>query len=148
LGGIYTIGSATLNSSGAATLTKSNLNADLYPLVATYKGDANNQSSASPVVNQSVLRTTSAAALTASPNPSTVGQAVTFTAKITSPTIMPTGPVTFTLGKTTLGTAQLSNGKAIFTTSSLPTGPNAVKVTYNGDSNIAASSAVMTQVVQ
>jgi hypothetical protein len=38
----YTIGSATLNSSGVATLVKSNLNADFYPLKAVYVGDANN----------------------------------------------------------------------------------------------------------
>jgi hypothetical protein len=45
---------------------------------------------------------TSAATLTSSPNPSTQGQAVTFTATISSPTVMPTGPVTFTSGKTVL----------------------------------------------
>jgi hypothetical protein len=50
-------------------------------------------------------------------------------------------------GTTVLGTAQLSIGKAIFKTSTLPAGSNAVKVTYNGNSNIAGSSAVVTQVV-
>src|SRR3984957_18644486 len=34
----HTIGSATLNSSGVATLTRSNLNADTYPLTAVYLG--------------------------------------------------------------------------------------------------------------
>jgi uncharacterized protein (DUF2141 family) len=147
-GGIHSIGSATLNSSGVATLTRSNLNADPYPLTAGYSGDVNNLSSTSPVVNQLVLQTTSAPAITASPNPSTVGQAVTFSAKITSPTVMPTGPVTFTAGKTVLGTAQLSSGKASFTTSSLPAGSTVVTVTYNGNSNIAKSAASVTQVVK
>jgi uncharacterized repeat protein (TIGR03803 family) len=147
-GGMYSIGTATLNSSGVATLTKSNLNADPYPLTAVYRGDANNLSSSSPVVNQLVLETTSAATITASPNPSTLGQAVTFSAKITSPTATPTGPVTFTAGKTVLGTGQLSGGKATFTTASLPAGSRVVTVTYNGDSNIAKSTASVTQVVK
>src|SRR5205807_2799321 len=60
-GGIHIIGSATLNASGVATLTKSNLNADPYPLTAVYGGDVNNLGSTSPVVNQVVLETTSAA---------------------------------------------------------------------------------------
>jgi hypothetical protein len=147
-GGLYTIGSAKLNASGVATLTRSNLNADSYPLTATYNGDANNLGSSSPILNQVINQATSSATLTSSPNPSTQGQAVTFTAKITSPTVVPTGPVTFTAGKTTLGTVQLSNGKAVFTTSTLAVGSTTVTATYPGDSNIASSSAAVTQTVQ
>jgi hypothetical protein len=95
-----------------------------------------------------VVQTTSAAALTSSVNPSKVGQAITFTAKITSPTVIASGPVTFKAGTTVLGMAQLSSGKAIFTTSTLPAGPVVVKVTYNGNSNIKGSSASVTQTVQ
>jgi hypothetical protein len=143
----FTIGSATLDSNGVATLTKSNLSADVYPLIAVYGGDANNPPSAS-AVNQVVLEATSTATLTSSPNPSTQGQAVTFSAKITSPTVTPRGPVTFSAGKTVLGTAQLSAGKATLTTSSLPAGTSTVTVTYQGDSNIAKSTASVSQVVQ
>jgi hypothetical protein len=144
---VYSIGSATLNSSGVATLTKSTLNVYTYPLTATYSGDTNNLGSASPVVNQVVQQTTSAATLTSSPNPSTSGQSVTFTAKITSPTVTPTGPVTFTAGNTVLGTAQLSGGKALFTTSTLAVGSTTVTATYAGSSNISGSSASVVQVV-
>jgi hypothetical protein len=144
----HTIGSATLNSSGVATLTKSNLNADAYPLTAVYAGDAVNLGSTSAVLNQVVLETTSKAMLTSSPNPSTQGQAVTFTAKITSPTVIPTGPVTFTAGTTVLGTAQLRGGKAKLVISSLPVGSTKVTVKYSGDSNIAKSSASVIQTVQ
>jgi len=144
---IYTIGSATLNSSGVATLTKSNLNADTYPLTAVYVGDASNLGSTSSVVSQVVTQATSSAMLTSSPNPSTSGQLVTFTAAITSPTAKPIGPVTFAVGKTVLGTAQLSGGKAKFTTSTLAVGTTTVTATYAGDSNIAKSSASVTQTV-
>jgi hypothetical protein len=144
----HTIGSATLNSSGVATLTRSNLNAATYPLTAVYPGDAANLGSTSAVLNQVVLQTTSKARLTSSPNPSTQGQAVTFTATITSPTVIPTGPVTFTAGTTVLGTAQLGGGKAKLVISSLPVGSTKVTVKYNGDSNIAKSSASVLQTVQ
>ena len=143
----YTIGTATLNSSGVATLTRSNLNAYLYPLTAVYKGDANNPGSTSAVLNQIVTQTTSAATITSSLNPSTLGQAVTFTATITSPTVTPTGPVTFTAGNTVLGTTQLAGGKAKLTTSTLAVGSTKVKATYYGNSNISKSSASVTQTV-
>jgi len=145
---IYTVGSATLNSSGVATFTRSNLNADTFPLTAVYVGDANNVGSTSAVLNQVVRQTTSSASLTSSPNPSMQGQAVTFTAKISSPTVIPKGPVTFTAGKTVLGTAQLSGGKATLTISSLAVGSTKVTATFNGDSDIAKSSASVTQTVR
>jgi len=144
----YTIGSATLNSFGVATFTRANLNADIYPLTAVYAGDSVNLGSTSGLLNQVVLQTTSSATLTSSPNPSAPGQAATFTATISSPTVIPTGPVTFTAGKTVLGTAQLGGGKAKLTISSLPVGATKVTATYYGNSNIAKSSASVTQTVQ
>jgi Big-like domain-containing protein/VCBS repeat protein len=146
--GTFTVGTAALSASGIATLSKSNLDAGPYPLTAVYKGDANNASSASAVLNQTVQQAKTVATITSSVNPSTVGQAVTFTARITSTTVLPAGPVTFTAGTAVLGTVQLRGGKATFTTSSLAAGSNAIKVTYQGNSNIARSSAVVTQVVQ
>ena len=119
-----------------------------YPLVAVYPGDAFNLGSTSAVLLQDVLQTKTAATITSSLNPSKQGQPVTFTAKITSPTVMPTGPVTFSIGYTNLGTAQLSGGIAKFTTSALPVGSSRVKVTYYGNSNIAKSSASILQTVQ
>jgi hypothetical protein len=65
-----------------------------------------------------------------------------------SPTFIPTGPVTFTAGKTVLGTAELSGGKAKLTTSTLAVGSTTVTATYSGDSNVAGSSASVTQTVQ
>jgi hypothetical protein len=146
--GTTRFGASTPNISGVATLTISNLNAGSNPLTAVYQSDANNAASTSAVLNQVVEQTKSSATITSSPNPSTVGQAVTFTAKVTSPTTIPKGPVTFTAGTKVLGTAQLSAGKTTFTTSLLPAGSTVVKVTYAGDSNIAKSSASVTQVVQ
>jgi streptogramin lyase len=148
----YTIGTAPLSANGVATLTRSNLNADPfgspYPLVAVYSGDSFNLGSTSPILLQDVLQTKTAASIASSVNPSKPGQAVTFTAKITSPTVIVTGPVTFSIGYRSLGTAQLSGGTAKFTTTSLPAGASRVKVTYYGNSNVAKSSATVLQTVQ
>jgi uncharacterized membrane protein len=148
ISGTNNIGTVTLNASGVATLSKSNLSADPYPLTAVYLGDANNGPSASPIVNQVVKQTTSSAGLTSSPNPSTNGQAVTFTATIKSPTVIPTGPVTFMVGRKVLGTVQLSGGNAKFTISTLAGGSSKITATYYGNSNIAKSSASVIQTVQ
>ena len=148
----YNIGTAALSASGVAMLTSTSLSANpyggAYPLVAVYSGDAFNLGSTSAVLLQDVLQTRTTASITSSLNPSKQGQPVTFTAKITSTTVMPTGPVTFSIGYTYLGTAQLSGGTAKFTTSVLPMGASRVKVTYNGNSNIAKSSASVLQAVQ
>jgi hypothetical protein len=144
----YTIGTATLNSSGVATFTTSTLNADSFPMTAVFKGDADNLGSTSAIVNQVVEQATSSATLTSSPNPSSLGEAVTFTAQITSPTVPAKGPVTFTAGKTVLGTVELAGGKAKLTTSSLPAGSNTITVTYVGDSDIKSNSASVQQVVE
>jgi hypothetical protein len=85
-------------------------------------------------------------------NPSTYGQAVTFTATVTSASGTPTGTVTFvdTATGITLGTAALVGTTATFTTGSsyvLPTGSSQITATYNGDSTFAATSSSMSQTV-
>lgn len=147
-GGRYSFGSATLNSSGVATLTRSTENADTYAMTAVYPGDTNNLSSTSAVVNQVIQQAISSATLTSSPNPSNQGEAVTFTATINSPTNSPTGPVTFTAGSTVLGTVELKGRVAKLTISTLAVGSTTVTATYYGDSNIAESSASVIQNVQ
>ena len=80
-GSSATLGTATLNARGVASLTGSNLTAFYpYPIAAVYLGDAFNLRSSSPVLTQVVKQTTSAATITSSANRSTRGQAVTFTA--------------------------------------------------------------------
>ncbi len=149
-GRTFVIGRATLDSSGVATLIKSNLDVNVYQVTAVYLGDTTNQGSMSSVLNQVVRETTSKAVLNSSRNPATQGQVITFTATITSSTVTPTGPVTFTAGKQVLGTAQIVPWahKATLAISTLPDGSTVVTVTYLGDSNIAKSSASLTQTVQ
>lgn len=105
-------------------------------------------SSKSTILSQVVAPTIRSAKLTSSQNPSVSGQPVTFTAAISSPTVTVTGPVTFTVGGSVLGTVQLKyGGRAQITTSALPVGSTTVKVTYYGNSNVAKSSASLVQTV-
>ena len=146
--GAIVLGTGTLNASGVATLSEDHLGAYIFPITATYDGDSNNLGSASPIFTQTVTQATSTATITSSVNPSTQGESVTFTAKISSPYITPTGQVTFTAGKTTLGTEQLTDGKASFTTSTLAVGSTAITVTYPWTNDLSSSSASVTQTVQ
>jgi hypothetical protein len=84
--------------------------------------------------------------LTSSPNPSMLGQAVTFTAKVSGNS--PTGVVTFSLNGNTIGTGTLSpSGVATFVTSSLPAGTNPVSASYPGDANNLPDPVTVNQVV-
>ncbi|HUR55413.1 MAG TPA: Ig-like domain repeat protein, partial [Gemmataceae bacterium] len=84
-----------------------------------------------------------ATVLTASSNPATLGQPVTFTATIVTPTGgTPTGSVTFLVDGVTLGTADVSaTGQASFTTASLGSGDHTVVAQYGGDSTFSPSTS-------
>jgi hypothetical protein len=84
--------------------------------------------------------------LTSSPNPSTFGQSVTFTATVAP--VGASGTVTFTEGATTLGTGTLSGGVATFNSNNLPVGSHVISATYGGTSSyVGSSSNTVSQVV-
>jgi Bacterial Ig-like domain (group 3)/Right handed beta helix region len=79
------------------------------------------------------------------------GQSVTFDVAVTAPPFdagIPTGTVTIYDGKTALGSAMLTGGRAAFSTTALPVGVDVITAVYSGDSSFATStSAALTQVV-
>jgi len=112
----------------------------------TNYGGAYGQGVVYEVTTAAVTTTT----LASSPNPSTHGQAVTFTAVVTSSACAPPDgeTISFMKGKTVLGTGTLSGGSASFTISTLPNGTHAITAAYGGDQNFAASTSnVVEQVV-
>ena len=150
--GRFTLTAVTLNGSGVATVNLNQINADTYPLFAQYMGDANNLGSSSPVVTLVVQPTTSTVGVRATPNPAVAGQTVTITAGVTSPTTLPMGQVTFSVGKTVLGTAQLAKhavnwSQASITTTSLPVGTDTISATFLGNSNIQGGTATTTETI-
>jgi hypothetical protein len=119
-----------------------------HSITASYGGDANFTASTSTTLTQTV-KPASSTTVASSLNPSTFGQAVTFTATVTATSGTPTGTVIFKNGTTTLGTGTLSAGKAAFTTAALTVGTHSITAVYSGDANFAGStSPALSQVVK
>jgi hypothetical protein len=127
---------------GACKTTTTKLPAGTDSITAVYTGDSNYSGSTSTPLEQVVVAATTTT-LTSTPNPSALGQAVTFTATVTSSAGFPPDgeTVAFVKGKTVLGTGSLSSGSATFTTSALKAGDNSIKAEYGGDSSFAASTS-------
>ena len=147
--GAANLGSPAALSGGVATLATSALTAGLHVITAVYGGDVNNATSTSPGVNQVVNPAPAGAtttALVSSHNPSTLGQAVTFTATVNGAT--PTGTVEFFDGTSSLGTAAVGGGSmATLTTSALTPGTHPITAVYGGDGNNAPSTSPAVQQV-
>jgi hypothetical protein len=90
---------------------------------------------------QAVGTTPTTTALASSPNPSTYGQLVTFTAAVTSASGTPTGTVIFYDGSTAIGSATLVSGSASLKTSALATGSHSITAAYQGSSTFAPSAS-------
>jgi len=88
--------------------------------------------------------------LKSSPNPSIVGQTVTFTATVAvAGGGKATGSVTFRLGSTPLKTVALSSNAAAWSSSSLSIGTSMITAVYSGDTTSKPStSAALNQVVR
>ncbi|MBK9604996.1 MAG: Ig-like domain repeat protein [Betaproteobacteria bacterium] len=110
---------------------------DTHALTSTYQIDDN-----------PVAATVTDTALISSPNPSTAGQPVTFTATLTGGA-SPTGNVQFKDSATNLGPpVPLSGTTAALTTAALSAGPHAITATYSGDAtNGRSTSLAVNQLV-
>jgi hypothetical protein len=137
-------------SGGIAKYATSTLAKGSHSITATYNGATYFTGSTSVALTQVILNTTTTT-LTSSPNPSTLGQSVTFTAKVAhTGSGTPTGTVTFKEGSVVLGSSALSGGTtATLSTSVIKVGTHAITAEYNGDSNFANStSEKLDQVVE
>src|SRR5207249_367908 len=102
------LGTVTLNASAQAVLTTSSLTIGAHNMKAIYGGDAT-YAGGSGTVRQTVQASSTTTTLSSSLNPSLVGQAVTFTAQVTSSSGgIPTATVTFKESGKTLGTGTLN----------------------------------------
>lgn len=156
--GSKTIDTATLAScptcgvaESQVSFTTTSLSVGTHNFTADYLGDANFLATISSVDGPIlIMPAPTTATLTSSLNPSTSGQAVTFTATIVGEYGgTPTGTVTFTDGTTSLKTVKLSGGTASYTTSSLTSGTHQISCSYSSDSNFEAGTCnTVTQTVQ
>jgi hypothetical protein len=93
--------------------------------------------------------TATATALVSSANPSYASQSLALTARVTSQgTGTPTGTVTFLDGPNQFAQGALdANGQVQVSTSTLTVGSHSITAQYSGDTNFAASTGAVTQVV-
>jgi hypothetical protein len=144
-----TVATVTVTGNQAAYRTKYS-SPGAHSIAATYSGDTNNTGSlSSTLVEQINQGFASQTVLTTSGSPSFVGQAVTFTATVSSSHgAIPDGElVTFFDGTTAIGTGSTASGAATFTTSSLTAKTHTIKATYGGDATFRPSSGTVTQIV-
>jgi len=148
------LSTATVNSSGVATLIRS-LPAGVLSVTAVYSGNAGFTSSTSSALTVTVNLQVTAITLTAAPNPANAGQTVTLTATVNPPPVLPTirrgdavpevprfGTVSFYYGPTLLGSGIVkSSGVATSTTSTLPVGADGLTAVYSGDTVFAGSTS-------
>jgi dolichol kinase len=135
----FVVASKTLGTAafvnGVATFTSSLLPVGTDTVAAIYSGDANFASSGGSAT-EVVTGFPSASVLTASPNPSFVGQTVTITATVTGvgSTVIASGDVTFYDNLTVIGQGTLdATGHATMKTSVLALGVHELSFVYLGD---------------
>jgi autotransporter-associated beta strand protein len=118
-----------------------------YDVVAAYSGNATIAQKDFNLTQ--VVNIPTAMSLTTSNPSAAAGEAVTFTATVTSAGGVPTGTVTFTNLTTgaVLGTAPLVNGTASLTTAALPTGSSTVRASYATDGTFRSNVADVVQTV-
>jgi sugar lactone lactonase YvrE len=153
------IGAASLNGSGVATLTTTLLPVGSDSIAATFVGSSTDNSSNS---TNNVTVTVAAATtppptplattttLTSSASSITYGASVTLTATVTDTNgPVTSGTVTFANGSQSIGAAYLTaggNGQAVLTTTLLPVGTDSITATFVGTSTDAASTSAATTV--
>ncbi len=140
------LGATTLSGGTASLPATTALAVGTHPITAVYSGDVNDAGSTSPIFVETVSKITTTTTLTPSPNPSTFGQTVTFSAAVAPNSA--TGSVQFVGNGQALGTGSLSGGTATLNVSSLAVGAHSVTAIYSGDANDAPStSAAVTETV-
>jgi hypothetical protein len=140
----------SLDGAGQATFTTSALALGSHPVNAQYTSNDANFDNSSGSLSQQVNAASTSTDLSASVNPSLVGQSVTFTATVTVPppsSATPTGTVTFTIDGSPQAPISLNGaGVATFTTSALSLGSHTIDAQFTpNSSNVNGSSDSLTQ---
>jgi hypothetical protein len=134
-------------SSATARCTRSSYAATgSHSITATYSGDGSHFASASPALGQAVDKegaTETATTLSSSLNPSTIGQAVAYTATVSAASA--TGAITFKDGGVAIPgcieQAIISGAPTTCTVTYLAEGWHSIIAVYSGDSHYAGSTS-------
>ena len=140
-GGPYTIVKSNVVGTSYTDTGVANGTSYFYVVTATNaegEGAFSNEASSTPAPPAVSTATT----LASSPNPSTAGQSVTFTATVTSGAGVPAGSVTFTEGATVWASnvSVDGTGHASFSTTTLTAGSHTLTATFTGAAGWGNSS--------
>ena len=146
------IATLPLDATGTATYTISSPSVGFHDIFAHFPGDTTYAPSTSLGSTAVIVASpTVSLHLTASPNPASAGQPVTFTATVSVPagSPTPTGSVVFLSDSGTfLAIVPLTAGTATLTTSSLTSGSHPIEANYAGDTNYPSQRASLTEVIR
>ena len=147
--GANTLGSVAVNPGGIASYTTSSLAVGTHNITAVYGGDADDASSTSPGLTETVTAYATETSLVASATSLNTDQSLTLLTTTTSTNGgAVTGTITYMSGTTSLGTATVGiNGAATFSIN-LAAGSYSITAHYSGDAlNAPSVSNVVTVAV-
>ncbi len=141
--------SVTPGYPGTATCTTSSLGVGTDTITATYSGDSNHNGGTGTLSGGQVVNSAQSATSTSvgsSLDPTVYGQAVSFTATVSSGGGTPAGTVQFVIDGTNFGSpVTLSGGAAASgSTSTLAVGTHTVTAAYSGNSSFQSSSGTLS----
>lgn len=129
----------TSSATTAATLTSAPGTYDIVPIVSGANIDRYNVTKVNGMLTITGAATTTT--LTSSNLSAGVGTNVVFTATVASAFGTPTGTVEFFSGRSSLGTATVTNGIASVSVNTLTVGTYTITARYAGDGNFASSAS-------
>jgi parallel beta-helix repeat protein len=140
------IGTATLNASGIATLTYAFPAAGSHSVVANYNGDDNYDTSSSAPYTVTVIINDSETSLSVTPAQVYTYHPITLTAATTSQSaatfnVVPNGSINFLDNGASLGTATLANGVAGITNIFTQPGTQSLVASYPGNAAFLPSES-------
>ena len=127
------MGTATLDANGSATLAYSALAPGTHSITASYAGDANDSPSVSATISLLVATIPTATALGASSTGGASSQVTLVAAVVGATGPTPTGTVTFMNGTTQIGSATLDSSGVATLIPNLATGTYTIVAVYSGD---------------
>jgi len=144
------IGTATLDSSGNASVQTSALAPGSYSYVVTYLGASGFAPSSSVELLVFIKNYVPTMTFASSANPSFPGETVNFTGTIASPDSAALTPITITdeSFNTTLATVDSSSGTFSYITSALTPGRHVIEAVFAGDGAHTSASAGIIQNVE
>lgn len=142
------IGTAAIDSSGAATFNVPSLVPGPHAFTATYPGSGAFTAAVSVKIYVLVLKYSVTLTIASTPNPSLVNQSVTFTITSNSTDNTHPAPITLTDNANPLTTLTPdATGTATYSTSTLTVGSHLIVAAFAGDATHLAAKAQLTQQV-